>query len=326
MGVKTVMLGYADQTLNHDFFDTWTKESAYIFGLIASDGCITGKKENILKLASIDYSLISSYKQLFSSSNKIAISDHLTGQKGQRSYALQFTSNKLTDNLKLQGITPRKSLTLQWKHNCPDHLLSHLVRGYFDGDGTVSFGHTKKKTKFRQIAFFGTQHFLYGIANTISNILNIDSSSYQYETRKISILKYTKLDDLRKIIEWIYNDSSPLIRLDRKYDKMQILANMKYQNEEQDFGIRFKYNRWIAVIDEITLGTFDTKQEAIDCKNEYLKSGIRTNNHWKYYQYDGENKTLAAWAKDPRCQVSQSFLRKRVLSGMSLEEAFKPCK
>lgn len=45
-------------------------------------------------------------------------------------------------------------------------------------------------------------------------------------------------------------------------------------------------------------------------------------NKGEYFTYLGETKSVKAWAKDERCAVSESCLRKRIKNGLSFEEAF----
>lgn len=311
------MLGYADSTLYHEFFDRWTPESAYYFGLLAADGCIGGYLETTIQLSLIDYEMVLNFKNVIQSSNKI---NTYTDKNQHISHRFNTTSKHMTDRLKSQGIVPRKSLILKWSHSCPDELIHHLIRGYFDGDGSISY--RQKNKRAMQLDFCGTEHFLFGISKTIEKHLNIyNANPRQYGNRKIFTLKYQKLSDLRRIIKWLYQDSNINTYLLRKYNKCQELLQIKYNKEQDIFGVRYKKNRWIVILDGLHIGTFDTKEEAIEAKKQYLITGNRTSRCWKYYEYQGEEKTLLAWSKDERCKCSQSFLRKLIKRGLSIEAA-----
>jgi len=59
-------LGYNDGRIKHDknekFFDEWNHNSAYVFGLWLTDGCISSKYEFIISLNSSDADLLISVK------------------------------------------------------------------------------------------------------------------------------------------------------------------------------------------------------------------------------------------------------------------------
>ena len=63
---------------------------------------------------------------------------------GNKKLVLAIVSDKLSSALSKLGGTPRKSLTLEFPKFIPKHLMSHFIRGYFDGDGSVWNGKRKK--------------------------------------------------------------------------------------------------------------------------------------------------------------------------------------
>ena len=81
------------------------------------------------------------------------------------------TNKHLHTNLSILGCTPRKSLILQFpkdsifkesKQYSKKELIRHFIRGYFDGDGCISFTYANKfHTKYSPIALIvGTEKFL----------------------------------------------------------------------------------------------------------------------------------------------------------------------
>ena len=70
-----------------------------------------------------------------------------------------------------QGCVPRKSLILTFPNTnqVPENLINHFIRGYFDGDGSISYGirerySVRKKQNLKRIAvkadFVGTKEML----------------------------------------------------------------------------------------------------------------------------------------------------------------------
>ena len=53
-------------------------------------------------------------------------------------FRLTVNSYTLCQDLEKYGIVPRKSLILKFPNNISDEMLPHIIRGYFDGDGSIS--------------------------------------------------------------------------------------------------------------------------------------------------------------------------------------------
>ena len=126
------------------------------------------------------------------------------------------------DLLKL-GITPQKSLTLQFPKNIPDEYLSHFIRGEFDGDGSFYIQKSnKKKNRYLNASVIGNVDFLTILKNKLKNN-NIESSGlYRVSNNKPNYSN--RIYDLRyfskqaiKLGDFMYQGSENL-RLERKYN------------------------------------------------------------------------------------------------------------
>ena len=78
-----------------------------------------------------------------------------------------------------QGCVPNKSLILTFpnKHQVPENLINHFIRGYFDGDGSINYGirerySVRKKQNIKRLSmnaeFVRTKEMLIGINNYIN--------------------------------------------------------------------------------------------------------------------------------------------------------------
>ena len=117
---------------NENVFDDLSPESFYWIGAIASDGCVhyynDGRMPTI-SLSSADEDWIKQFSDF--------IGDNVPPySKSQNTWALSLSSNKMASSLENYGIGPRKSLTL-CPRDVPENMLSHFVRGMFDGDGHI---------------------------------------------------------------------------------------------------------------------------------------------------------------------------------------------
>ena len=81
---------------------------------------------------------------------------------------LSFRSDQIVDDLIKLGCPPRKTfkITFPSEEIVPNNLINHFLRGYLDGDGSISGSVRKSKSKFRQnymhfqITFTGTSAFI----------------------------------------------------------------------------------------------------------------------------------------------------------------------
>ena len=105
---------------------------AYVVGLTATDGCLySGFRKMSFK--SCDRELVATYLRLLGRTNKVKEARTRTGGTV---YLTEFGDTRLYRWFESIGLTPRKSLTLG-SLDVPDAFLAPLLRGLFEGDGTI---------------------------------------------------------------------------------------------------------------------------------------------------------------------------------------------
>lgn len=132
-------------SFDHSFFKTWSPAMAYVLGLLLTDGNLmagssrapgakTTRTVSSVKLFSKDPEVVEKAKVLLASTHRIG---HRP-QKGIRGelYVLDISDEELYDDLLRLGLTPKKSLTIDFP-DVPTYCLRHFIRGCWDGDGTV---------------------------------------------------------------------------------------------------------------------------------------------------------------------------------------------
>lgn len=161
--------------VNEDFFKikNLNEKSAYVLGWIMSDGCIQfiPNKKYCIRFDLKDIEALELIKTLMDSTHPIRTI------KNRNTYQLTIDSKKLVKQLLDLGITPAKTYTLK----LPDiehSLYQHLIRGYFDGDGSVML--LNKKNNRKQLVSYIcsiNKDFLFEIGNIIKentdNIIKI---------------------------------------------------------------------------------------------------------------------------------------------------------
>lgn len=201
--------------IDESFFEMWTPEMAWVFGLLIADGCITTYKGTHRQLLfdSTDLDLVQNVRNNLKSTHKIFKFTHKTFNTVM--YCLRISRAKIYNDLVKLGMTERKSLTMKFP-NIPDKYLSHFVRGYTDGDGSI----TKRMVTYSS----GSKQFLVGLRVRVHN-LNFSVSEVKTRQPNPSSFSqnpcYILLVYRKNFIRWLYKGSTHNTRLDRKYKRIE---------------------------------------------------------------------------------------------------------
>lgn len=202
---------------NDRIFDTIdTEEKAYWLGFIYADGCISSidKAGFEIALKAEDSNHLHKFNRFMEHKHdnvKLGVSK-CNGKEFQRC-RWTVRNQHLWDTLNTLGCVPKKSLILQFPDISifsTEDLIVHFIRGYFDGDGCISYAN-KEHTKIC-INIVGTEHMLDCINNYVPVKL--------YKTKKSNTdacsvsLSGTKAF---KVVDYLYKNAS--IYLDRKYQR-----------------------------------------------------------------------------------------------------------
>ncbi len=185
-----------------------TEEDAYWLGFIYADGYVSDQNNFEVSLKLSDKKHLEKLKEYLELKLPIYTDDYRC--------RLIYKNSYLVNNLKKLSITPRKSLTLKFPYGIMSkELYRHFIRGYFDGDGSVSFYKIKsKKLKILSLSLLGTKSFLDGVRKyspiQFSKYVKNNGSN---ETLVLSV-SHKKADIFGY---WLYSDCN--IYLDRKYKK-----------------------------------------------------------------------------------------------------------
>lgn len=197
--------------VNERYFDVIdTEKKAYFLGLIYADGCIKDNPKAIsVGLQDCDAYILSEFKKDIDSEHKI-------GRYVSSGYWCNYLSigNPIVvDSLMRIGCMPRKSFTCDIPTAVPGYLMSHFVRGYFDGDGhvgnyTVRYKHKNTDTvseyKRTNVAICASEAFAKSLAiilqsNDISSTITKDKS-----IKRVRIIK----SSISKFASYLYQDAS----------------------------------------------------------------------------------------------------------------------
>ena len=215
-------------SVNDKFFDNIDSEvKAYWLGFLFADGYIRERKSGNsleMKLSLKDKDHLKKFRTHVESNHQIKESKTKVKYKNGVSESsmchLAIYSSSIVQSIKKHGIHSKKTFTIQFP-NIQKNLISHFIRGYFDGDGSFSFNPKKYKTHTNIVCASDL------FRKQVLNILNenkIGASDYGRFTIHIQD-KIGNLD----FYNYIYNNAT--LYLKRKKEKYEEFRRYyKYDN------------------------------------------------------------------------------------------------
>ena len=202
---------------NVHFFDTYTPESCYWAGFIAADGYIRDDRDaTTIHLCNDDINHLYKIKELTSYEGNISNS--------KRECSIMFSGKWFGKKLyETFCLTPRKTHKVIISEKIPPDMLRHYVRGYFDGDGCIS-----DTQGYPQINFSSGSEIILKQLIEIFQDIGIYLQTKEGKPKIHGIQIDYKCSNAMKILKWMYEDSTYLTRLDRKYNKYLSYLNKKY--------------------------------------------------------------------------------------------------
>ena len=197
--------------INKEFFNHWTNGMAWVLGLMWADGNIclnknTGSSKRI-RLYSNDIETLQKVKKIMKAFHPIKFHRN-------KCYMIDIGSKDIYFSLIKIGFKNRNKFP-----NVPQKYLSHFVRGFFDGDGSV-YANGKYSIK---ISFYNQKDkFLLTLRDKIIEIGCRVSKVMWVE--KANCFRLGTGD--RKIVGWLYKNKGNNYML-RKFIKAQALGGFQ---------------------------------------------------------------------------------------------------
>lgn len=225
LGIEIINRQNVTKFNEHIFDSIDTEEKAYWLGFIFADGYISSNPLDPSKKARYDFELSLSIVDLehlhkfnkFMEHNKCNIKTSIVKQDDKEFERCRWSivNKHLWETLNSYGCTPRKSTTLEFPLIFEDDsLLISFIRGYFDGDGCLTYYQHPIRPKAQ---FLGTINFLNKLKEHL-NRFGIKTGSIIDDSRgeNVHILTVSQTDTL-KFLDLIYNNSN--IFLTRKLNR-----------------------------------------------------------------------------------------------------------
>lgn len=215
-----------------------TEEKAYILGFIIADGsidrtirgnCITNRLGFSNSID--DLEIIEKIRNEISPESILYKRNCKIGAKNRKEQVnLRITSFQLCEDLiNLYDIVPRKTFHSNFKidfSRIPEIFIRDFIRGFFDGDGSVSFYKAKTGLYFNFSFIFNSKPFAEQINNIFENKFNI-KTVYREIIGKTCIYYCTRFNyynkrtvRIKEIYNYLYKDATIYLKRKRiKFDQ-----------------------------------------------------------------------------------------------------------
>lgn len=216
-----------------------TEDKAYFLGLFYADGYVASNKAHspysgICLSGDDELEILSKFKLFCKFTGPILLKKKLKN-KYKQPYTICIINKEFRNNLIKNGCVPNKSLVLKFPtfEIIPKNLFHHFLRGFWDGDGSITF--YEKKSEISTSALTSVD-FARGFINFIKKEINI---KFGYYKRNKSIdLRISGKTNAIKFLLYIYKDAN--IFLKRKRNCFNNFINYFIKNSKNENFLKNK--------------------------------------------------------------------------------------
>lgn len=216
--------------LDENYFSSISDERrAYWFGFLIADACI-GKSagdRRSLRFYTKDEWPVKQFAADIGYSGRIRPPEKSRGQHG-----IVFNNKVFCRHLIRLGYLDWKIGNPRALENIQDNLIHHFIRGFFDGDGCISFNKKSKKSYYFNFAA-DKKHY-----DCLDSVENIISDKLRFRKKGVKIrstaccIGWNGRHQVESFGKWLYKDAT--CYLARKYERFCNLWNKS--NDPIDFG------------------------------------------------------------------------------------------
>lgn len=194
-----------------------TEEKAYWLGFLYADGAVGTNNHLIyLGLAKKDEKHVQKFANFLKFTGKLYYGISKSSKIGNfENVKFQVSNKHLHDRLIELGCVAKKSTILTFPSISifkSNDLIRHFIRGYIDGDGTLTFNSTTNQPAFSAV---GTQSFLQELIKYLPHQAKVSQS--QVNLYHFTLHNGKKKQKATDCMKYLYDNAS--IYLDRKYQR-----------------------------------------------------------------------------------------------------------
>lgn len=210
------------------FFDKIdTEEKAYWLGFIYADGYLALPSTIGVELKSSDYTHLLKFKKSLKAEHDVKIYTKNSTFGIQENCRISFASKHMFSILLSYFKSYKKTFYGEFPKLSDKKLIPHLIRGLFDGDGSLSGKPKDSQHIFRpSLGFIGTKETLEYIEKISGFKWNWSQRFPEKNTNNYTI-QIGRVNDCLEFLNYMYKDAT--IYLDRKYDLYkELLENREH--------------------------------------------------------------------------------------------------
>lgn len=202
---------------NNDIFEVInTQEKAYWLGFLMADGFLNTSSPQVgLSLGYEDKNHLEKFK-LFLDTNYPIRTFRATGYSTNEYHRIIMTSRKMKADLIHKGMLENKSLILEKPKHVPRDLEIHFIRGFYDGDGSLTCIRDRGPGGAWSVKVTSTK----GMLDFIKKHFGKEHLSLYHKkgtSEKTFTLTMAGNIQVEKILDQMYKNST--VHLDRKYER-----------------------------------------------------------------------------------------------------------
>lgn len=209
-------------SFNEHYFDTINDEhKAYWLGFLMADGYVLSARHRTpnesqsfgFSISMRDRELFDYFKRDIKANNPVNVYNRYEGsfKNGRPTGRILLTSQHCVNMLKSHGVVENKTLIAKMPE-LPDELIPHFIRGYSDGDGSISIDKNNRVVW----GLCGTKEMLNSIQHFFGYNYKL-SQRFPERHNNNWQLKITGWKNVPSALDICYNGAT--IYLKRKYDK-----------------------------------------------------------------------------------------------------------
>jgi hypothetical protein len=214
------------QYINGGFFSNWSKEMAYVLGVIYTDGNLyiiriqygAGKSTQLipsLSVAQKDPEILRKILLLMNSNAKIYL-------KKDGIHHFHIYNDKIYKDLVRLGLTPAKSKKVKFPR-IPQEYVRHFIRGCWDGDGSVYY--EKRRPHYLKAHFIsGSQLFIKRMEEHLKKAGLPARTIYKTKDKRPSYYIRYSGSQCKRLYHFLYDNAPPTQYLERKFSLFKSFA------------------------------------------------------------------------------------------------------
>jgi intein/homing endonuclease len=231
--------------INDEYFDSInTEEKAYLLGFFIADGNLALKGSRFaITVVEQDKNILEAYRENIIPGFEIHTKNKSTlSIKRQNQCLVRWGSLHMYNTfVNKYNIIPNKTNYTDFKfpfEKIPQDLVSHFIRGFFDGDGSVSYfnrSSTRKNLFFNFSFVMNSLEFTNQIGDIFEELFDIKKVIYthkgktcDYYTLRFDYSNHRQ-EAIKYIYNWLYKDST--LYLQRKKDKFSNYINTELRSK-----------------------------------------------------------------------------------------------